>query len=85
MIPNLLEMGTDTIINIGVLDLDTKFYRTHLSEKVLKGQETEKKKKYLADCLTQLRHFTSFVLANMLIGYKACFFWKHISWLLSEK
>jgi hypothetical protein len=54
--------------------------------KVLAAHEREKKKKYLADCLNQRRHFTPFVVSiDGLIGREANTLLKKISSLWATK
>jgi hypothetical protein len=75
--------GTDCIIDvymslIPVLSKDPS--------KVLKAHENEKKRKYLASCLEQRRHFTPFVVSNDgLIGKSmvpVCRYYRLVTFLL---
>eukprot|EP00978_Attheya_sp_CCMP212_P031185 scaffold117077_cov65-Attheya_sp.AAC.6 len=52
-IHGFLSHGTNCIIDVRITDLDSKSYQTKSSDKVLAGQEQEKKCKYLAPCLAQ--------------------------------
>jgi hypothetical protein len=56
--------GTDYIINVHLMDVDTKSQRSKDLNKVLAVHEREKKNKYLDACLEQCRYFSPFVVVN---------------------
>ena len=64
--------STDCIINVRIIDTDTKSYRNNNPAKVLAMQEDKKKRKYLQACKEQRQHFVSFVVsADGLLGKEA--------------
>eukprot|EP00978_Attheya_sp_CCMP212_P020030 scaffold56867_cov40-Attheya_sp.AAC.1 len=78
--------GTDCIVDVRITDLDSKSYQKKSNNKVLAGQEQEKKRKYLAPCIANRRHFTPFVSStDGLIGKEGQTFAKRLAGLLSEK
>jgi hypothetical protein len=86
MIRGFWSRGTDCIIDVRITDLDSKSYLKRSSDKVLAGQEQEKKRKYLAPCLAQRRHFTPFVSStDGMIGKEGQTFAKRLAGLLSDK
>ena len=64
LIRGLWARGTDAIIDVRVTDTDQKSYQKRTPAKILHAQETEKKNKYLKDCLDQRRHFSPFVVST---------------------
>jgi hypothetical protein len=61
--------GMDVIVDVHMMDTDSKSYRSWDPHKVLTTQEREKKKKYLQSCLKHRRHFNPFVVwMDGLIG-----------------
>ena len=69
MICGFWSRGTDCIVDVRITDLDSKSYQKKSNDKVLAGQEQEKKRKYLAPCIANRRHFTPFVSStDGLIG-----------------
>eukprot|EP00978_Attheya_sp_CCMP212_P029071 scaffold102189_cov64-Attheya_sp.AAC.1 len=86
MICGFWSLGTDCIVDVRITDLDSKSYLKKSSDKVLAGQEEEKKRKYLTPCLAQRRHFTPFVSSiDGLIGKDGQTFAKRLAGLLSDK
>jgi hypothetical protein len=78
--------GTDCIIDVRVTDTDAKSNLSRDPAKVLETHEKEKKRKYLASCLAQRRHFTPFVVStDGLLGKEAKCLLKKLSILLSDK
>ena len=57
------ERGTDLIIDVRVVDTDSRSYRTQDVHKVLKEQERRKRNLYLRKCLDQRRHFAPYVVS----------------------
>jgi hypothetical protein len=57
-IRGLWNCGTDCIIDVRVTDTDAKSNLSKDPAKVLKAHEQENKRKYLAPCIAQRRHFT---------------------------
>ena len=81
-----LGRGTDCIIDVRVADTDAKINLSKDPAKVLETHEKEKKRKYLASCLAQRRHFTPFVVStDGLLGKEAKCLLKKLSILLSDK
>ena len=67
-------------------DTDAALYRARDPAAILKSQEKEKKRKYLAACLEQRRHFTPFVVStDGMLGCEASTFAKRLSAKLVEK
>jgi hypothetical protein len=63
--------GTDAIINVRVTNTDAKSYWSKDPHKVLAQHEKEKKRKYLASCTAQCKHFTPFVIStDGLLGHE---------------
>eukprot|EP00978_Attheya_sp_CCMP212_P005533 scaffold12431_cov57-Attheya_sp.AAC.8 len=88
MIRGFWSRGTDCIVDVRSTDLDSKSYQKNSNDKVLAGQEQEKKRKYLAPCpcISNRRHFTPFVSStDGLIGKEGQTFAKRLAGLLSEK
>jgi hypothetical protein len=86
MISGFGSHGMDCIVHVWITDLDSKSYLKWSSDKVLAGQEQEKKCKYLAPCLAQRRHFTLFVSStDRLIGKEGQTFAKRLASLLLDK
>jgi hypothetical protein len=87
MIHGFWSRGTDCIIDVRITDLDSKSYQKKSSDKVIAGQEQEKKRKYLAPCIANRRHFTPLVSStDGLIGKEqGQTFTKRLAGLLSEK
>jgi hypothetical protein len=78
--------GTECIVDVRVTDTDANSYKTRDPASVLKSQEKEKKRKYLAACLEQRRHFTPFVVStDGMLGREASTFAKRLSAKLAEK
>jgi len=72
LIRGLWSRGTDCILDVRITDTDAKTYQSKDPLKVLASHEKNKKKKYLAPCLAQPRHFTPFVVsADGLLGHEA--------------
>ena len=57
------ERGTDLIIDVRVVDADSRSYRTQAVIKILKEQERRKRNLYLRKCLDQRRHFAPYVVS----------------------
>lgn len=75
LICNFWKTGTDAIYEVHMTDLDSKSQVCRDTQKVLAVHETAKKKKYLAPCLKQGRHFTPFVIScDSLMGREAKMF-----------
>eukprot|EP00978_Attheya_sp_CCMP212_P033229 scaffold133220_cov26-Attheya_sp.AAC.1 len=87
MIRGFWSRGTDCTVDVRITDLDSKSYPKRSSDKVLAGQEQEKKRKYpLAPCLAQRRHITPFVSStDGLIGKEGQTFTKRLAGLLLDK
>jgi hypothetical protein len=64
IIHGLWARGTDCIIDVRVTDTDAKSKLSKDPAKVLESHEKEKKKKYLASCTAQRRHFTPLVVST---------------------
>jgi hypothetical protein len=80
------ERQQDCIIDIRCTDTDAKSNLSKDPAKVLDQHEREKKKKYLAACLAQRRHFTPFVVStDGLLGKEAKTLLKKLSSMLAEK
>jgi len=62
LIRSLWERGTDPILDVRITDTDAKSYASRDPKKVLEQHEREKKRKYLAACRDQRRHFNPFVM-----------------------
>ncbi len=78
--------GTECIVDVRVTDTDAASYRARDPAAILKSQEKEKKRKYLAACLEQRRHFTPFVVStDGMMGREASTFAKRLSAKLAEK
>jgi hypothetical protein len=79
--------GTECIVDVRVTDTDAALYRAQDPAAILKSQEKEKKRKYLAACLEQRRHFTRpFVVStDGMMGREASTFDKRLSAKLAEK
>ena len=64
--------STDCIFDVRITDTDAKSNLSRDPRAVLTSQEKQKKKKYLAPCLAQRRHFSPFVVsADGLLGREA--------------
>jgi hypothetical protein len=86
LIRGLWAHGTDCIIDVRVTDTDAKSNLSKAPAKVLESQEKEKKRKYLASCIAQRRHFTPFVVsADGLLGKEAKCLLKKLSKALADK
>jgi hypothetical protein len=86
MIRGFRSWGTDCFIDVRITDLDSKSYLKKSSDEVLARQEQEKKRKYLAPCIANRRHFTPFVSStDGMIGKEGQTFAKRLAGLLSEK
>ena len=78
--------GTDCILDIRVTDTDAQSNRSKDPKAVLAQHEQQKKKKYLAACLAQRRHFTPFVVsADGLLGNEAQSVLQNLSARFAEK
>jgi hypothetical protein len=85
-IRGLWQRQTDCIIDVRVTDTDSKSNLSKDPAKVLEAHEKEKKRKYLAPCIAQRRHFTPFVVStDGLIGKEAKSVLKALSIKLAEK
>jgi len=72
LIRGLWSRGTDCIFDVRITNTDAKTYKSKDPLKVLASHEKAKKKKYLAPCLTQQCHFTSFIVsADGILGHEA--------------
>jgi hypothetical protein len=87
LIRGLWARGTDCIIDVRVTDTDAKSNLSKDPAKVLESQEKEKKKrKSLASCVAQRRHFTPYLVStNGLLGKKAKCLLKKLSTALADK
>jgi hypothetical protein len=78
--------GTHCIIDVRITDTDADSNRRRDPLKILEEHEREKKKKYLAYCIQQRRHFTPFVVStDGLIGREGKTLLRKLSSLLAEK
>eukprot|EP00978_Attheya_sp_CCMP212_P025469 scaffold81964_cov29-Attheya_sp.AAC.1 len=72
--------------DVRITDLNSKSYLKRSSNKVLAGQEQEKRHKYLAPCLAQRHYFTPFVSStDGSIGKEGHNFAKILAGLLLDK
>ena len=86
MIRGLWETGTDALIDVQLVNVDAKSHRNRDAESVLKTAERSKKRKHLADCQQQRRHFTPFVVStDGMLGYEANSLIKRLAKELAEK
>ena len=86
LIRGLWARGTDCIIDVRVTDTDAKSNLSKDPAKVLESHEKEKKRKYLASCIAQRRHFTPFVVStDGLLGKEAKCLLKKLSTALADK
>lgn len=86
LIRGLWARGTDCILDIRVTDTDAQSNRSKDPKEVLAQHEQQKKKKYLAACLAQRRHFTPFVVsADGLLGNEAQSVLQNLSARFAEK
>ena len=86
LVRGLWERSTDCILDVRVTDTDAKSYRAKSPKNVLAAQENSKKKKYLAPCLAQRRHFTPFVVScDGLLGKEANHVLKNLASHLAHK
>jgi hypothetical protein len=82
----LWQRQTDCIIDVRVTDTDAKSNLSKDPAKVLEAHEKGKKRKYLAPCIAQRRHFTPFAVStDGLIGKEAKSVLKALSIKLAEK
>jgi hypothetical protein len=73
-------------VDVRVTDTDASSYQARDPASVLKSQEKEKKRKYLAACLEQRLHFTPFLVStDGLMGREASTFAKCLSAKLTKK
>jgi hypothetical protein len=80
------DRGTTAIFDIRITDLDAPYQRGTSAKKCLARHEKEKKKKYLAACLKQRRHFTPLVYSvDGMCGPEAARFGKHLAEKLAAK
>ena len=85
-IDNFLEIGTTTIFDVRVLDLDCKTHKYRPPDKVLDSAETAKKNKHLGDCLEARRHFTPLVFSvDGLMGKETQKAYVRLAQVISEK
>ena len=83
LIRGFWEGSTDTIIDVRVMNLDSKFYMKLLPNKSLKREEKEKKK-YSKHCENQRRYFTPVVVStDEMFGFEARAFLKRLAKLLA--
>ena len=74
------------IIDIRVTDTDANSYSTRSVDKVLRGQEKDKKRKYLTKCLNARTHFTPFVVSvDGVLAPEAKAFVKRLCQRLAER
>ena len=86
MIRGLWETGTDALIDVQLVNVDARSHQNREAEAILKTAEKSKKRKHLADCHQQRRHFTPFVVStDGMLGYKANFLIKRLAKELAEK
>jgi len=80
------DRNTDCIIDVRVCDVNQPSYLARKPTSILKTAENDKKRKYLAACLEQRRHFTPFVVScEGLFGKEASFFMKRLGKKLADK
>jgi hypothetical protein len=80
------EKPVSCVVDISITDTDAKSNISRDPAKVLEAREKEKKRKYLALCLQNRRHFTPFVVStDGLIGKEAKALLQRLSSLLAEK
>jgi hypothetical protein len=86
LVRGLWACGTDCIIDVRIMDVDSKTQRYKDPHKVLEAHEREKKKKCLEACLEQRRHFSPFLAStDGLLGKESRTLLKKLSALLAEK
>ena len=86
MIRGLWERGIDELIDVQIVNTDSVAHRDRTSEAVLKTAERSKKKKDLAHCQQQRRHFTPFIVStDRLLGDEANAVVKRLATVLSQK
>ena len=86
MMRGLWERGTDGLIDVQIVNTDSMAHQNRTSEAVLKTAERSKKKKHLAHCQQQRRHFTPFVVStDGLLGDEANALVKRLATVLSQK
>ena len=61
LIRGFWSRDADCIVDVRICDVNQPSYVSRKPEAVIKSAENEKKKKYLAPCLEQRRHFTPFI------------------------
>ena len=83
LIHGFWDGSTDRIIDVRVMNLDSKSYKNLPPKKAPERQEKEKKKKHCKPCENQRRHLTSFVVStDGMCGFEARAFLKCLqSWL----
>ena len=82
----LWEIGTDGLIDVQIVNTDSRSHRNRSPEAVLKTAERSKKKKHLNHCQQQRRHFTLFVVStDGMIGDEANAMVKRLALVLSQK
>jgi hypothetical protein len=85
-IRGLWQRQTDCIIDVRVTDTDAKSNLSKDPARSWKPTKREKKRKYLAPCIAQRRHFTPFVVStDGLIGKEAKCLLEALSIKLAEK
>ena len=86
LIRGIWARGTDAIVDVKVMNLDSKTHRTTDPLATLARGEASKKKKHLQACMKQRRHFTPFIVSiDGLVGVEATALMKCLSWRLSQK
>ena len=86
MMRGLWERGTDGLIDIQIVNTDSRSHRNRSPEAVLKTAERNNKKKHLNHCQQQRRHFTPFVVStDGMLGDEANAMVKRLALVLSQK
>ena len=86
LIRGLWRRGTDGLIDIKIVNTDSKTHINRTPEAVLKSSEASKKRKHLRHCLLQRRDFTPFVAStDGLLGKEATALIKRLASLLAIK
>ena len=86
LIGHLWANNVNCIVDVRVTDVDAPSYKNSKPTNVIRSQETAKKKKYLAACHENRRHFTPFVCStDGLMGDEADNLAKRLAAMLAQK
>ena len=80
------ETGHDCIMDVQVTNLDAKSYQNRSPASILSQMERNKKRKYLAGCSEQRRHFSPLIVSlDGIFGFEANNIVKRLSGMIARK